>query len=122
MSHVSLVSSSSRPLNVRARTDLEFVRQTWQGRDYWIVKDPLTLKFYRFEEEEFALLKLLDGRHSADDVRQQFGERFAPQRITNRELFQFIGSLYRSSLLISDAILPGSATSGSMSAETVTVR
>lgn len=90
------------------RPDLQFVRQTWQGRDYRVVKDPLSLKFYRFEEEEYALLKMLDGRHSADDIREEFGQRFAPQKITNRELFQFIGSLYRSSLLISDA--PGQAT------------
>jgi putative peptide zinc metalloprotease protein len=103
MSHRSLVSSSSRPLKVRLRRDLVFVRQTWQGRDYWIVKDPLALRFYRFEDEEFALLRMLDGQHSADEIRRQFAERFAPQRITHRELFQFIGSLYRSSLLISDA-------------------
>ena len=90
------------------RSDLTFVQQTWQGRDYWIVKDPLSLKFYRFEEEEYALLKLLDGKHSADDIRQQFDRRFAPQKITNRELFQFIGSLYRSSLVISDA--PGQSS------------
>ena len=107
MSQSSLVSSSSRPLKVRMRGDLEFVRQTWQGRDYWVVKDPLTLRFYRFEEEEHALLRMLDGQHSADQVRSSFAGRFAPQKITNRELFQFIGSLYRSSLLISDA--PGQA-------------
>ncbi|MGI9515453.1 MAG: site-2 protease family protein [Pirellulaceae bacterium] len=103
MSSQSLVSSSSRPLRVRIRPDLAFVRQTYQGRDYWVVKDPLSLKFYRFEEEEFALLRMLDGSRSADDVRHEFTARFAPQKITNRELFQFIGSLYRSSLLISDA-------------------
>ena len=103
MPNQSLVSSSSRPLNVRMRQDLEFVRQTWQGRDYWIVKDPLSLKFYRFEDEEFFLLNRLDGKQSADDVRRSFAQKFAPQKITNRELFQFIGSLYRSSLLISDA-------------------
>ena len=107
MSQSSLVSSSSRPLKVRMRGDLEFVRQTWQGRDYWVVKDPLTLRFYRFEEEEHALLRMLDGQHSADQVRSSFADRFAPQKINNRELFQFIGSLYRSSLLISDA--PGQA-------------
>ena len=64
MSQSSLVSSSSRPLAVRMRADLEFVRQTWQGRDYWIVKDPLTLRFFRFEEEECFILRLLDGTSS----------------------------------------------------------
>ena len=103
MSSNSLVSSSSRPLKVRMRPDLEFVRQTWQGRDYWIVKDPLSLKFYRFEDEEYALLRMLDGNNSADEIVEQFRLQFVPQKLTNRELFHFIGSLFRSSLLISDA-------------------
>lgn len=84
------------------REDLEFVRQTWQGRDYWIVKDPLTLRFFRFEEEEYQILQLLDGQNSADAITQAFAEMFAPQKLTNRELFQFIGSLYRGSLVVSD--------------------
>ncbi len=85
------------------RPDLTYTRQTYQGRDYWVVKDPVTLKFYRFEEEEFALLRMLNGQLSADQIRFQFTNRFAPQKITNAELFQFVGSLYRSSLVISDA-------------------
>ena len=108
MSQSSLVSSSSRPLAVRMRVDLEFVRQTWQGRDYWIVKDPLTLRFFRFEEEEYFILRMLDGQNSADDITRAFAEKFSPQKLVNRELFQFIGSLYRGSLLVSDA--PGQAT------------
>lgn len=107
MSQSSLVSSSSRPLAVRMRADLEFVRQTWQGRAYWIVKDPLTLRFFRFEEEECFILRLLDGTSSADAITRKFAEKFAPQKLTNRDLFQFIGSLYRGSLLVSDA--PGQA-------------
>ncbi|MCI0358895.1 MAG: hypothetical protein L0211_10485, partial [Planctomycetaceae bacterium] len=56
----SLISSSRRPLALRMRADLVVQRQTWQGREYWLVKDPLTLKYYRFEDEEFALLEMLD--------------------------------------------------------------
>lgn len=99
----TLVSSSSRPFRVRLRSDLSFVRHVYQGRDYWVVKDPLTLKFYRFEEEEFALLQMLDGQTSPDQIRRRFASKFAPQKITNQELFQFVGSLYRSALLVSDA-------------------
>ena len=85
------------------RPDLEAVRHSYQGRDYWVVKDPVALKFYRFEEEEYALLQMLDGHTSADQIRRRFAYDFAPQKITNQELFQFVGSLFRSSLLISDA-------------------
>lgn len=105
--HESLISSSSRPLGLRMRPDLACTRQTYQGRDYWVVKDPIGLKYYRFEEEEFALLKMLDGRSSADEIQFQFNQKFAPQKIALNELFQLAGMLHRSSLLISDSTNQG---------------
>lgn len=103
----SMISSARRPLGVRMRGDLIVLRQTWQGRDYVVVKDPLTLKFFRFEQEEFALLELMDGKRSAEDICRTFASRFAPWQLAPRELHQFVSSLFRSGLLISDA--PGQA-------------
>ena len=103
----SMVASNRRPLRVRLRSDLNFINQTWQGRDYVVVKDPLTLRFYRFEAEEHALMQLLDGHRSAEQIRERFGRQFAPWEITHGELFQFIGSLHRNNLVVSDA--PGQA-------------
>jgi putative peptide zinc metalloprotease protein len=85
------------------RADLTAVQQSYQGRDYWVVKDPLTLKYFRFEEEEFRLLKMLDGETSPDQIKRRFDYKFAPQKITMRELYQFVGMLFRSSLLVSDS-------------------
>jgi len=99
----SLIASSSRPLRLRTRADLEFTRQSYQGRDYWVAKDPVSLKYFRFEEEEYALLQMLDGSTSADEIKRQFDMRFAPQKLAFSELFQFVGMLYRQSLLISGA-------------------
>lgn len=98
-----MVSSASRPLPVRMRPDITTERQSYQGRDYWVLKDPISLKYFRFEEEEYALLCMLDGTASPDQVKRQFDFQFAPQKITMQELYQFIGSLYRSALLISDS-------------------
>jgi putative peptide zinc metalloprotease protein len=99
----AMTSSSSRPLRLEVRPDLSTQRQSYQGRDYWVIKDPISLKYYRFEEEEYALLMLLDGSNSPDQIKRRFDYRFAPQKITMQELYQFIGMLYRSSLLISNA-------------------
>ena len=99
----AMTSSTSRPLRLHCRRDLHSQRQSYQGRDYWVVKDPISLKYYRFEEEEFSLLEMLDGLSSPDQIKRRFDYRFAPQKITMQELYQFIGMLYRSSLLVSDA-------------------
>ena len=104
-----MASSSSRPLPLRVRPDLTTARRSWQGREYWVVKDPITLKYYRFEEEEYRLLMMLDGKICPDEIRQNFEYQFAPQKISMRELHQLIGMLYRSSLLVSDATDQGNA-------------
>jgi putative peptide zinc metalloprotease protein len=98
-----MTSSSSRPLRLRMRPDITSTRQRYQGREYWILKDPINLKYYRFEDEEYSLLQMLDGNISPDVIKREWDFEFAPQKISMQELYQFIGMLYRSSLLISDA-------------------
>ena len=99
----SIVSSSSRKLAIRVRPDLKARRQRYQGRVYWVVKDPVGLQYYRFEEEEFAILQMLDGESSLEDIAEQFEAEFPPQTIRVEELQNFIGMLHRSGLVLSDA-------------------
>ena len=99
----SLVSSAQRPLKLRARPDLTVRRHKYQGRPFWVVKEPIGLKYYRFQEEEFAILQMLDGETSYEDLKTQFEAEFPPQRITLQDLQHFIGMLHRSGLVISDA-------------------
>ncbi len=99
----SLVSSSARKLPVRVRPDLSARKHRYQGRSYWVVKDPVGLNYFRFQEEEFAILQMLDGATSLDDLKEQFEQEFPPQKITVEELGQFVGMLHRSGLVITDA-------------------
>src|SRR5215470_15773022 len=99
----SLVSSSSRKLPIRMRPDLRARQHRYQGRIYWVVKDPVGLQYFRFEEEEFAILQMLDGESSLDEIAERFEREFPPQTIRTEELQQFIGMLHRSGLVITDA-------------------
>ncbi len=99
----SLVSSSSRTLPIRMRPDLFARQHRYQGRIYWVVKDPVGLQYFRFEEEEFAILQMLDGESSLDGIGEQFERDFPPQTIRIEELQQFIGMLHKSNLVITDA-------------------
>jgi putative peptide zinc metalloprotease protein len=99
----SLVSSSSRPLPIRVRADLTAQRVRYQGRVYYVVKDPVGLNYFRFEEEEYAILYMLDGKTSLDAIRERFEEEFPPQTIRVEELQQFIGMLHKSGLVITGA-------------------
>ncbi|NOZ39312.1 MAG: biotin/lipoyl-binding protein [Planctomycetes bacterium] len=99
----SIVSSSARMLAIRVRPDLKARKQRYQGRVYWVVKDPVGLQYFRFEEEEFAILQMLDGESSLEEIREQFEAEFPSQPIRVEELQNFIGMLHRSGLVLSDS-------------------
>jgi putative peptide zinc metalloprotease protein len=101
----SLLSSSARMLPIRRRPDLVSRRQHYLGRSYWVVKDPVGLNYFRFQEEEYAILQMLDGQISLDEIKDRFEAEFPPQKITLEELQQFLGMLHRSGLVVTD--LPG---------------
>ncbi|MDR1959971.1 MAG: biotin/lipoyl-binding protein [Planctomycetaceae bacterium] len=96
----SLVSSSARKLPIKIRPDLGSRKHQYQGRSYWVVKDPVGSKYFRFQEEEFAILQLLDGSRSLDEVKEDFESQFPPQKITLDELQSFIGQLHQSGLIL----------------------
>lgn len=99
----SLVSSTSRPLTLRMRPDLVARRQRYHGLTFWVVKEPVSLSYYRFHEEEYAILCMMDGRTSLEDIKEEFETQFTPQKITFQDLLQFVGMLHRSGLVISES-------------------
>jgi putative peptide zinc metalloprotease protein len=101
----SLVSSTARPLNVRMRPDLAVRETRYQGTPFWVIKDPVGLNYFRFQEEEYNILLWLNGHTSLDELKRRFERQFAPQKIGLDELGRLIGTLHRSNLVIAD--LPG---------------
>jgi putative peptide zinc metalloprotease protein len=99
----SLVSSSQRRVTLRIRPDLVATRHRYQGRLYWIVKDPVGLRYFRFQEEEYFLLRRLDGDTTLERLKDEFEAEFRPQRIRLEELGQFFTMLHRNGLILSDA-------------------
>ncbi len=105
----SPASSTTRPLGLRRRADLEVRHHRFEGRGYWVVKDPVGLNYFRFHEEEYAILEMLDGRASLEGIRRRFESRFRPQTITLDEIHRFAAVLHRSGLALSDAPGQGDA-------------
>ena len=99
----SLVSSSARKISVRKRADLTAQKQYYLGEACYVVKDPVGLNYFRFQEEEYAILQMLDGKTSLDEIKDRFEAEFPPQKITLEELQQFVGQLHRSGLILSAA-------------------
>ena len=46
-------------VKLRVRPDLDIQPQKYEGRTYYVVKDPVSLRYYRFKEQEYFLLSHL---------------------------------------------------------------
>ncbi|TWU13530.1 HlyD family secretion protein [Symmachiella macrocystis] len=99
----SMAASIERPVILRRRPDLVVSEQRYEGRTYYLIKDPVGLKYYRFQEEEYKILASLDGVRSLKEIKDDFEAEFIPQKITLEELQQFIGRLHESGMVISEA-------------------
>src|SRR5947199_4338711 len=78
-----------KQVRIRLRGDLAIDPQKFEGRTYFVVKDPVSLRYYRFKEQEQFLIRLMDGRHSLDSAQKAFEKRFRPERLTLEDLEQF---------------------------------
>jgi putative peptide zinc metalloprotease protein len=78
-----------KQVKLRLRTDLVIAPQKYEGRTYYVVKDPVSLRYYRFKEQEHFLIRLMDGEHTLDQAQKDFEKRFRPDRLTLEDLEQF---------------------------------
>ena len=88
---------------LRMRPDLHARQHRYLGQLYWVIKEPVGLHYFRFQEEEYAILQMLDGRTSLDQIKVEFERRFPPEKVRVEELGHLVGTLHRNGLVISDA-------------------
>src|SRR5947199_1657155 len=88
-----------KKVRVRVRRDLNITPQKYEGKTYYVVKDPVSLRYYRFKEQEHFLLQLMDGSHSLDAAQKDFEKRFRPERLTLEDLEQFGQQLLQAGLV-----------------------
>ena len=78
-----------------------------RGRPQWSVKDPLALRYYQLREEEYFVLRMLDGQTSIDEIRSRFERRFPPRRLDPLRLQSYLSRLHEEGLILADS--PGQA-------------
>jgi putative peptide zinc metalloprotease protein len=101
-------ASSDRWIGMRTRADLIVQGVTLQGEPCWVVKDPLSMKFYRLQQAEYLVFEALRHKISYRELKQMLVRRFPEQVIRLSSIQQLIVQMQRMGLLVSDA--PGQAT------------
>ena len=82
------------------RSDLIVKKQSIAHQKSYIaiIKDPIKKKYFRFEEEEYFVLNLLDGVNTAEDIAQLYNRQFY-DNLTGDDIEAFIASIRENDLL-----------------------
>ncbi|MGA3171263.1 MAG: efflux RND transporter periplasmic adaptor subunit [Chthoniobacteraceae bacterium] len=63
------------------RSDLIVIKQFYEGRTFYVVKDPISLQYFRLTAEDYFLATLFDGKRDMRRIQQEYVERFPHLRL-----------------------------------------
>lgn len=98
----NMISSTRRPVPLRRRNDLICEVIDYQGGNYYVVKDPVDLKYHRLDPEHHRVLELLDGKTSLEDIRTQLLKDFPYVRASLADLQKVVVDMHSKGLVYSD--------------------
>ncbi len=93
------VPSSQRAIPLRGRTDLQAEAMEFRQSTWWVIKDPISLKYHRVTAEQFSVLNLLNGERSLKDIRDSLAQEFPATVLQLSDVQQMITSLHQRGLL-----------------------
>ena len=88
-----------KQVRLKVRPDLQHVEQRYEGKRFHVVKDPVCLRYYRFNQQEYFVFNLFDGAHSMEEVRTRFEDEFKPHRLEYQDLEAFARQLVTAGLV-----------------------
>lgn len=60
----------------KLREDLVVSEQESDGQKYFVLKDPITFRYFRLREPEYFLVRQFDGRTDCETISERFREKF----------------------------------------------
>jgi putative peptide zinc metalloprotease protein len=98
----SEVPGDAPNLKLRLRPDLIAVEQVSPSHKKWVVKDPMSLEYFHFGEQEWFVLACLRQPTTIKEIQKRFRERFPPLQISLEEIKLFLNRIVRDNLVIID--------------------
>src|SRR5262245_59576548 len=92
-----------KSLRIRLRADLAIEAHKYEGRTFYVVKDPVSLRYYRLKDNEHFLLQFLDGKHTLEDAQKAYEKEYRPERLRLEDLEGFAQQLLTAGLALSDS-------------------
>ncbi|MHC4996604.1 MAG: PqqD family protein, partial [Planctomycetota bacterium] len=82
------------------RADLLMSPQLYQGKTVYVIKDPITLNYYRLQPAEHFAAQYLDGKTTAKELAKIINQRFPEQTTSGMDVMTFVHMLRASGLLV----------------------
>src|SRR5262245_55353754 len=92
-----------KSLRIRLRADLAIEAHKYEGRTFFVVKDPVSLRYYRLKDNEHFLLQFLDGKHTLEQAQKAYEKEYRPERLRLEDLEGFAQQLLTAGLALSDS-------------------
>src|SRR5580692_9289061 len=96
---LSTQNERRKQVRLKIRADLGITEQRYEGKRCYVAKDPVSLRYYRFSEQEYFVVHLFDGQHTMEDIQKRFESEFRPQRLTHEDLEAFARQLLTAGLV-----------------------
>ncbi len=108
-SAASLTTANRRPIPLQVRDDLIFKRIEFLGVSYWVVKDPVGLKYFRLQPEQYHALQLLNGDRHLEELRDALHDELPTVRLQLSDIQHLITDLHQKGLVFSNRIGQGTS-------------
>lgn len=86
-------------MRVRARPNLRIAAQSCGAQTIYVIKDPITMRYFRLDEKQRFLLGLMDGAHTLAEMQTEYERKFRPDRLSFDELEHFVAELLEGGLV-----------------------
>ncbi len=97
-----LIDTIKRPIPIRMRSDLLVETIAYQDFEDYVVKDPVSLEYYRLRSEQFRVLELLNGKRSPEEIRRELQREFPTLRPTLADIHLLVHDLHKKGLVVSE--------------------
>ena len=81
------------------RRDLQISPQLYLGKTVYVVKDPVSLSYFRLKPAEYFAINQLDGDSSAQDIAEQLTRKFPDEPASADDVLAFMQMLHSAGLL-----------------------
>jgi putative peptide zinc metalloprotease protein len=96
-----------KKVRLRLRRNLILVAQPEAGQMRFVLKDPLSLRYFRLDERQRFVVELMDGSRTMEEIQQAYEQAHRPDRLPLEELESFAAQLVNNGLATNDTPLAG---------------